>query len=130
MRFEQSVILIRLGSHYATLKSLPSQLLFNDLLQTQTLIYHIRYLQQQIVFFDFLAHSDYPLESFLKHVKDLGLEIGRAHGSPVGPTKATLDSHYVSVTWECPTTHAVPVNFLDVIFDAIAKLVDWDIAAL
>lgn len=63
-------------------------------------------------------------------MKDLSLEVGWAHGSPVRPTKATLDAHYVSVTWECPATHAVPVDLLDVIFDAIAKLVDWDIAAL
>lgn len=63
-------------------------------------------------------------------MKHFCLEVGRAHGSPVRPTKATLDAHYVSVNWECSATHAVPVDFLDVIFDAIAKLVDWDVTAL
>jgi hypothetical protein len=63
-------------------------------------------------------------------VKHLGLEVGRPHCSPVRPAQPALHTHYVLVTWECPATHAIPVDFLDVIFDAIAKLVDWDIARL
>ena len=63
-------------------------------------------------------------------MKDLTFEVGRTHRPAVSPAQPALHAHYILVSWERAATHTVPVDFLDVIFDAIAKLVDWDIAAL
>ncbi len=63
-------------------------------------------------------------------MKDLAFEVGRTHRPAVSPTQPALHAHYILLSWECAATHTVPVDLLDVIFDAIAKLVDWDIARL